>query len=256
MQCLCLSPPLWELQPEQGQPKGILSAGSQVLPQQVRNSFNNFRFINIPPCKAQNNNWGIKGSVNTHSLWSISRLISELLWLCAPYKSWRRKMLCPHLSTSWLIFNISLLMCSSIQYSNKIQHHLWQISSFPQRKGCISPAGTVLLCLLHRVSLWEQRLLHQVDKTQTPFPRHIGPSGGVISFAEDGGQEHNFLAVSSGQCWLSVCLVLPEEVNGWGGTSSSPMDLRVISRRDLMPSSYKLFADNRGKDVRRAFLHL
>lgn len=64
----------------------------------------------------------------------------------APYKSWRRKILCPHLSSSWLIFNRSLLMCSSIQYSNKIQHHLWQISSFPQRKGCISPAGTVLLC--------------------------------------------------------------------------------------------------------------
>lgn len=144
-------------------------------------------------------------------------------------------------------------MCSSIQYSNKIQHHLWRIPSFPQRKGCISPAGTVLLCLLHRVSLWEQRLLHQVDRTQTPFPRHIVPSGGVISFAEDGGQEHHFLAVSSGQCWLSVCLVIPEEVDGCGGSCSSPMDLWVTSRRDLIPSTRKLFADNRGKEVRRAF---
>lgn len=50
----------------------------------------------------------------------------------------------------------------------------------------------MLLYLLHHVSLWEQRILCQVDETQPPFPRHIGPSGGVISFAEDGGQEHHF----------------------------------------------------------------
>lgn len=50
------------------QPKAMLSAGSQMLPQQVRNSFSTFRFINISPYKTQNNNWEIKGSINTHSL--------------------------------------------------------------------------------------------------------------------------------------------------------------------------------------------
>ena len=65
----------------------------------------------------------------------------------------------------------------------------------------------MLLYLLHYVSLWERRLLRQADKTQPAFPRHIGPSGGAISFAEDEGQEHHFwLGEVSGADFLYVSL--------------------------------------------------
>lgn len=63
---VCAVPPV--SMPLPLQPKRMLSVGSQMLPQQVRNSFNTFRFINISPYKTQNNNWEIKGSINTHNL--------------------------------------------------------------------------------------------------------------------------------------------------------------------------------------------